>query len=83
MQFNEDNKVIIDTMNEKEARVFLDFLSEERQRHYSAFEHGSNRCFIESGNTMAKFYDSASSRHLQDIHEIDTLSKKVKEKFGL
>ena len=33
MKFNEENKVIIDTMNQDEARAFVKFLKSEMLRH--------------------------------------------------
>ena len=42
MDFNEDNKVIIETMNKEEARAFKKFLKSEIIRHHLVIKQALN-----------------------------------------
>ena len=49
MKFNEENKVIIDTMNEPEARAFVKFLDSEILRHFEDIKQAKKLRFVVEG----------------------------------
>ena len=56
MEFNEKHKVIIDTMNEDEARAFVKFLDSEIIRHYGDIEQAKKlRFIVDSKLSMGDF----------------------------
>ena len=95
MEFNQENKVKIDTLNTTEARAFLAFLECERKRHRIEL----NLCDLAIRNCQEvvlhdtegeifrnasrQFYESAKNRHQEDIDDIDNLVMRVKEGFAL
>ena len=95
MQFGSDNKVILETLNATEARAYLSFLSNERERHKveiafceSAIRYAMSRFGHDTeGEILAtsygEFYKSAIKRHQEDIDDTDVLVRKVKERFNL
>ena len=49
MKFNEDHKVIINTMNEDEARAFIKFLDSEILRHCEDIKQAKKLRFVVEG----------------------------------
>ena len=51
MDFNDENKVIIDSMNKEEAKVFIKFLKSEIIRHRRDIKEAENLIY----NVVKKF----------------------------
>lgn len=95
MQFNNDHKVLLDTMSTTEARAYISFLLDERRRHEgdrveceenksaSRDRFGHDTEGVQLAEALVEFWDSAIKRHQLDIDDIDTLVRKVKERFNL
>jgi len=75
MQFNDDNKVILDTLTPMEAEAYLQFLEAERRRH--TFEKVQAESRAKYYYALARFYESAVARHGKDIEEIGVLASKI------
>lgn len=72
MQFDKDHKVDIKTLDEIEAKAFIEFLYLEMDRHNTA---------IIQANAFMKFWESALRRHKQDRDAAEDLIKKVEKEI--
>lgn len=85
MKFDEQNKVLIDTLNPTEARAYISFLLEEQGRHIFCLNDAGERARVESTNeyrkALGKFWKSAVARHQDDIRDIKALIEKVRGLF--
>jgi len=83
MQFGKDHKVKIETLSKEEAQDFVIFLSFERQRHLIAIQqanHFINDCRrSKSCSALIKFFQSAITRHKEDISETENLIERVRK----
>ena len=75
MRFNKQNKVIIKTLDRDEAKAFIAFLDDERNRHRRALWQSERS--LKSMVACGKFWQTAGKRHQQDIADIDALIEKV------
>jgi len=75
MQFNDDNKVVLETLVPMEAEAYLQFLEEEKRRH--TFEKVQAESRAQYHHALARFYESAVARHDEDIEEIGVLASKI------
>ena len=88
MKFNKTtHKVIIASLTPIEARAYVEFLLEERARHYKEIGKGKQRILYLNHRSMMvsiasiEFWQSAITRHQGDIKEIDYLIKQVTEMY--
>ena len=87
MKFDEQNKVLIDTLNPVEAKAFIDFLWEEKNRHKDCVVDAGRRaklastCVDEYWKARSKFWESELARHKDDILDIKALIEKVRGLF--
>jgi len=85
--FGSDHKVLIDSMNETEAKAFMMFLMVEESRHRIAVERCSDNIknaspLNEIDQALTRFETSAIRRHMDDLDGIRVTRDKVKAKFG-
>ncbi|MBU1172985.1 MAG: hypothetical protein KKD44_25775 [Proteobacteria bacterium] len=92
MDFDEEHKVKIDTLTEREADAFLDFLDREWDRHLREIKVAGEIKFdlktrlpsiFEYTAAWDRFWDSAIVRHEQDIKAIEELKDVIREMFNL
>lgn len=84
MKFNDEKKVIIESMSKEEAKAFLEFLTDERERHVFAMDEAKHWATNPSSNvSLREFYQTAEMRHQEDVEDIDRIVSKVKEMYGL
>ena len=74
MDFDKNNKAKLDTLDELEAGVYIDFLEVEIARHGRE---------VKRAEAYVLFWDSAAERHEMDIKSAHELIDKVKRKFNL
>jgi len=81
MQFNDDNKAILDSLTPMEAEAYLQFLEEEKRRHRLERTQAESRA--KYYHALARFYESAVARHNEDIEGIGVLASRIwKEVIG-
>lgn len=87
MEFSENHKVKIDTLNKDEAKVYIEFLEEEIERHtdelgrlFDEIEDISG-CRGSDVKAWRLFYKSAEERHQKDIDQAKELIETVKQMF--
>ena len=90
MQFRNDHKVIIETLNRDEGQAFLDFLRMEQQRHIDEREKARQMYAVcvqkndPTNTALAKFWFSAVLRHTDDIHDtVDLIGEVKQRRLGL
>jgi len=88
MEFNEEtHKVILDSMDTREAQAYRAFLMDERQRHVKDIKDMQEKInwLMENDvhNPIYRFYISAINRHDEDLRDIDELLELVKAKFKI
>ena len=82
MRFNRrTHKVVIETLTKEEARVFVDFLSDEVKRHKKCIEEADFMWCMRP--VISEIYESATIRHEGSISNILKKIEEVKELFGL
>ena len=81
MRFNEEHKVIINTLTKEEAQEFIYFLQDEIKRHTKCIEEAGFKWHMRP--IIGKIYESAGTRHLEDIKCSVAEMERVKEMFGL
>lgn len=88
MEFGDNHKVLLDTLDELEAGVYVSFLEAEISRHRDAVDmckldieifDSRDRC----DKVYCQFLKSAIMRHNEDIESSQELIETVKEKFKL
>jgi len=79
MNFNEDHKVIMESLSDVEAEAYVEFLENEKHRHELAEKRAQAKA--ESLYALAQFYDSAAIRHHLDVVDIEKLVSRVTERF--
>lgn len=72
MKFNKNHKTKIETLNELEAGVYLNFLSLERHRHETT---------VEVCIAWIELWQSELARQQEDLEKIDERVKEVKNKY--
>jgi len=82
------HKVIIETLNKTEAKAYVTFLAGEEVRHHmniyecaDCIEKHRRGGDTEFDRASIQFWQSAVSRHLDDISDIKALIEKVRELF--
>jgi hypothetical protein len=94
VEFDEEYKVRVETLNATEAQAFLAFLGEERDRHIECIRDAEDNEIVMDGYGMDEeqqqfqlayneFYRSAKERHVSDVMGIDKLVREVKDRFHL
>ena len=88
MEFDDNDMVIVDSLNASEATAYISFLYVERGRHVVNAEDARNiwsPATTKKGFTKAwiEFWKSTERRHLKDIEMIDLKLKEVRERFNL
>lgn len=83
MIFGEDEKVIVGTMTETEAKDYIRFLEFERNQH-----HKRTRIYVEKmidgeTETYLKFLVSAIKRHYIDVDECESTMEYTREVFKI
>ncbi len=83
MKFDEKtHKVKVDTLTKSEAAAFITFLETETLRHEDAAADAA-REMKKFDPPISLFWESAVTRHLDDVTETLQLIDNVKERFGL
>ena len=80
--FNEAHKLIWTEITDQEARLYINFLRLEADRHGRELEFCLLMMEVFDSFSM-ELWQSAWSRHTIDLNEIDELISKVKEYFRL
>ena len=88
MKFDDNDMVIVDSLNASEATAYISFLYVERARHKVEAEETKKVQFypIASNDFVIawrELWKSAERRHLRDIEMIDLKLKEVRERFHL
>ena len=79
MKFDTQHKVLMDSISEDEAKMYICFLSDERARHEDEIEecnrviHGLGYWRPSYWSASVEFWQSAVQRHEEDIMDIDEL----------
>ena len=74
MEFDENHKTKLETLNYIEAEEFIDFLQNERKRHMETY----TRC-----NARARFWESEAIRQSKEIGKIEERIAEVQKKWNL
>ena len=81
MQFDDNHKVIIETLKRNEAPEVVRWFREEIQRHRACETMAENQKILRP--LIHLILESACIRHREDIKAIKERIKRVKERFEL
>jgi len=68
-------------LNKEEAKLFIDFLTDERNRHAQEMYRCKEEAFKDVHPFLSIVYYSAVTRHLDDIQHIDRTIVYLQEKY--
>lgn len=81
MNFDSEHKVKIESLTDMQAPLVIGFLLDERKRHVKCMQEADFKWSV--CPMISEIYESASTRHLEDIVGIDMKIKRIEEAFGL
>ena len=87
MQFDDEHRFLVNSINENEAQACIHFLTQEEEKHsksiavnYELISQLSPES--EYDRTLIKLYESAIDRDKEDLYDLDLKRTKVKRQFG-
>ena len=84
VEFGKDSKLLWTLLKAEQASIFIWFLEDEIRRHRLAIHDAKyKQGYGKEGSLEYKLWQSAISRHDEDLQSIDVLIESVKHWFNL